>query len=87
MSLKSIERDIIKVIGVIAVILATIALISFVIAFYNAYETGDTGSFVEWFAHWFADNIEFAVYILIIAAIIGIISPRIARALRNMSGF
>ena len=53
----------------------------------NAYQTGDTGSFVEWFASWFADNMIFAVYILIIAAFIGIISPKIAKALRDMSGF
>jgi len=87
MSLRSVEKDIIKVIGTIAAILVTIAIISFVIAFYNAYQTGDTGSFVEWFASWFADNMIFAVYILIIAAFIGLISPKIAKALRDMSGF
>ena len=86
MSLRSVEKDIIKVIGIIAVIIITITLISFLIAFLNAYYTGDVNSFVEWFANWFADNLIFGVYIFIIAIFIGLISPRIGRALRKMGG-
>lgn len=87
MSLRKIERDIVKGIKIIASILLIITVLGFTIAFLTAYRTGEVTSFVEWFASWLADNIVFAVYILIITAFIGLISPRIARALRNMSGF
>jgi len=85
-SLRKVERNIVKGIGIIAAILVTITVIGFLIASLNAYKTGDVGSFVEWFANWFADNLVFGVYIFIIAIIIGLISPRIARALRKMGG-
>ena len=69
MSLRSIERNLVKIIGIIALIFVIIASLQIMNAFMNSYRTGDVTSFVEWFANWLAENIEFAVYILIAAAI------------------
>lgn len=87
MSLRKIEQDIVKGILLAASILLVYAIIQFTIAFLTAYRTGEVTSFVGWFSNWLADNIVFAVYVLVIVAFMGLISPKIARALRDMSGF
>ncbi|RLF58611.1 MAG: hypothetical protein DRN27_04975 [Thermoplasmata archaeon] len=87
MSFRSVERDIVNGIKIIGLIFALIACFSFIIAFLIAYNSGNVESFIEWFAIWLVDNIQFGVFILLFAMFIGLISPKIARALKDMSGF